>query len=197
MMDRYLGNHFAKTLLSAAVIFSLVVSTAQVLSAPTVTVHAAGPAFDYVVTILMENNGYCDVMTTCGGSGPYMTSLAQSYSAVSQTGYTGTSHPSEGNYITIIGGSDYGHSNDGYCCWGINGPNIIDRIEASGRTWQAWAEDASGSGTCSFSPPRGADHFPFLTFSDMNNPARCANFLSTTSSSDTEFLSALNSANPA
>jgi PKD repeat protein len=70
-------------------------------------------------------------------------------------------------------------------------------MESAGLTWQAFAEDASGSGTCSFNPPRGADHFAFLTFADLNTPARCANFLTATSSSDTEFLNSLNSASPA
>jgi len=108
-----------------------------------------------------------------------------------------TSHPSEGNYISLIGGDNFGHTSDGYCCYGINAPNIVDRMELAGLTWQAFAEDASGLETCSFNPPRGADHFAFLTFADMNTPARCANLLSTTSSSDTEFLNSLNSANPA
>jgi acid phosphatase len=107
-----------------------------------------------------------------------------------------TSHPSEGNYISLIGGDNFGHTSDGYCCWGINAPNIVDRMESAGLTWQAFAEDASGSGTCNFNPPRGADHFAFLTFADINTPARCANLLTTTSSSDTEFLNSLNSANP-
>ena len=167
---------------------------------------AGAPAFNNVVIILMENNGYCDVMTTCGGTGSYETQLAQTYgiagncqsdSSCSTGGYTAISHPSEGNYISLIGGDNFGHTNDGYCCFGINSPNIIDRVEAAGLSWQAWAEDASGSGTCNFNPPRAADHFAFLTFSDMNTASRCSHFLSTGSSSDTEFLAALNGPSPA
>ncbi|TMI23336.1 PKD domain-containing protein [Candidatus Bathyarchaeota archaeon] len=198
MMSRYLSRRLAKTLLSAAIMLLLALSTAQVLSPPSVTVHAASPAFDHVVTILMENNGYCDVMTTCGGSGTYMTSLAHSYSVVKETGYTGVSHPSEGNYVALIGGDTFGFTGDcGYCPGRTNAPNLIDRIEASGRTWQAWAEDASGSATCSFQPPRGTDHFAFPTFTDNLTPARCSHFLTTTSSGDAEFIYALNSASPA
>src|SRR2546426_3664112 len=191
---------FRRFLLSLAIVFLLAASASQTLSTPIPSVRAAGSssAFDYVVTVLMENNGYCDVMTTCGGSGTYMTSLAQSHSVVSQTGYTAVDHPSEPNYIALIGASTLGISGDGNCCGQLSAPNIIDRVESSGRTWQAWAEDASGSGTCNFSPPRSADHFPFLEFSDItNSPARCANFQSTTSSGDSEFLNALNSASPA
>ncbi len=166
----------------------------------------SGAPFQYIVTVLMENNGYCEVMTTCGGLGPYETSLAQTYSiagscqsdsSCSSGGYTAISHPSEPNYVSLTGGDIFGISGDGNCCWQITSPDIIDRVEAGGLSWQAWAEDASGSGTCSFMPPRAADHFAFLEFSDMNTPARCSHFLSTTSPSDTEFLSALSSASPA
>ncbi len=176
------------------------VSSSNVFSSPQV-VHSASTStspFDFIVTVLMENNGYCDVMTTCGGSGTYMTSLAQSHSVVGQNGYTAVDHPSEPNYVALAGASTLGISGDGNCCGQLSAPNILDRIEASGRTWQAWAEDASGSGTCSFSPPRSADHFPFLEFSDIvNNSTRCKHFQSTTSSSDIGFLSSLNSTSPA
>lgn len=155
----------------------------------------ANAPFDHIVTIMMENQGLCDVYKGCGGSATYMSQLADQNVLVRTWGTT--SHPSEGNYISLIGGDNFGHTNDGYCCYGINAPNIVDRIESAGLTWQAFAEDASGSGTCSFSPPRGADHFAFLTFADLKTPARCANFLTTTSSSDTEFLNSLNSVNSA
>jgi phosphatidylinositol-3-phosphatase len=151
--------------------------------------------FDHIVTILMENQGLCSIYVGCGGSAAYMSKLADQNVLVRTWGTT--SHPSEGNYISLIGGDNFGHTSDGYCCWGINAPNLVDRMESAGLTWQAFAEDASGSGTCNFNPPRGADHFAFLTFADMNTAARCANFLSTTSSSDTEFLNSLNSASPA
>src|SRR5438552_13922690 len=154
----------------------------------------ASAPFDHIVTILMENQGLCSIYVGCGGSATYMSQLADQNVLVRTWGTT--SHPSEGNYISLIGGDNFGHTNDGYCCWGITAPNIIDRIESAGLTWKAFAEDASGSGTCSFKPPRGADHFPFLTFADMNTPTRCANLLKTTSSSDPEFVAAMNTPNP-
>jgi phosphatidylinositol-3-phosphatase len=154
----------------------------------------ASAPFDHIVTILMENQGLCSIYTGCGGSATYMSQFADQNVLVTSWGTT--SHPSEGNYISLIGGDNFGHTSDGYCCWGITAPNIIDRIESAGLTWKAFAEDASGSGTCSFNPPRGADHFGFLTFADMNTPTRCANFLSTTSSSDPEFVAAMNTPNP-
>src|SRR5713101_6043126 len=113
----------------------------------------ANAPFDHIVTILMENQGLCDVYTVCGGSATYMSQLADQNVLVMTWGTT--SHPSEGNYISLIGGDNFGHTSDGYCCWGITAPNLIDRIESAGLTWKAFAEDASGSGTCSLNPPRG------------------------------------------
>jgi len=134
----------------------------------------------------MENHNLNDII----GSATYMTTLANTYSLA--THYTAVSHPSEPNYIALVGGDTFGISTDGNCCWTINSPNIVDRIESAGLTWQAWAEDASGSGTCNFNPPRSADHFGFLEFSDIKTASRCADFHSTQSSSDSEFVSALN-----
>ncbi len=165
------------------------------------TSTVAGSDFDHVVTILMENNGLCDILTTtfggCSGSGAgtYMTSLAGLYGLA--THYTAITHPSEPNYLALIGGSTFGYTSDGNCCYVIFSPNIVDRLESAGLTWQAFAEDSSGSGTCSFMPPRSGDHFPFIDFSDMNTASRCSHFLTTSSPTDSEFLAALNSASPA
>jgi acid phosphatase len=144
------------------------------------------PAFNNVIVILMENHGLNDIV----GSATYMTTLANTYGLATQ--YTAVSHPSEPNYLALIGGDTFGVTRDGVCCWTINSTNVVDRIENAGLTWQAWAEDASGSGTCSFRPPQSADHFGFLEFSDINTASRCANFHSTQSSSDSEFVNALN-----
>jgi phosphoesterase family protein len=168
--------------------------------------------FDYIVTILMENNGYCDVVTTCGGSGTYETSLAQSYAVAgkcnndtfcSGSGYTALFHPSEPNYIALLGGSNFGITEDNICCYTINQANLIDGLQTKSITWDAYAEDATGSGTCKFLPPSSPNHFGFLEFKDNNVTSRCAHFLTTTSPTlpsgpvnDHEFLAELNSSSP-
>jgi PKD repeat protein len=154
-------------------------------------IAANGKYFDHSVTILMENNDLQSVLS----QGTYQASLSSQYTLA--TGYSAVSHPSEPNYVALIGGSTNGINNDGICCFTVSAPNLIDRFESAGLTWKSFAEDASGSGTCSFSPPRGGDHFPFLDYADINTAARCANFASTSSSGDSEFVSYLNSASPA
>src|SRR5947199_5665260 len=191
-------------------IIRLVLLMAVLVASQTIGFHTSGQQplnatlssnapFQYIVTILMENNGRCDVtpslVSSCGSSSilsPYLTTLAQTYGF--NTYYTGISHPSEPNYVALFGGSTLGISSDGNCCFQLNAPNLVDRLEAAGLTWKAFAEDASGSGTCSFMPPREGDHYPFIDFNDMKTFARCANMLTTTSPLDPEFVAALNGA---
>jgi len=160
---------------------------------------SSSSAFQYIVTILMENNGLCDVtpsvVSGCSSSSipaPYLTTLAQTYGF--STHYTAVDHPSEPNYVALFGGSTFGYTSDGYCCFQLNAPNLVDRLETAGLTWKAFAEDASGSGTCNFMPPRAGDHYPFIGFSDLKTSARCADMLTTTSPLDPEFVGALNGA---
>src|SRR5713101_5826398 len=115
--------------------------------------------FDHIVTIMMENQGLCDVYSgtagsnSCSGSGTYETSLANSYALATTWGTI--NHNSEPNYIALFGAiNDGSTSGDGVCCYFETGQNLVDKIEGAGLTWQAFAEDAGNSGTCSFSPPR-------------------------------------------
>src|SRR5438132_1304828 len=185
-------------LLMAVLVASQTISfeTSGKLQTVNATVSSSAP-FQYIVTILMENNGLCDVtpslVSGCGSaSNParYITSLAQSYGF--NTHYTGVGHPSEPNYVALLGGSTFGYTSDGYCCFQLNSPNLVDRLEAAGLSWKAFAEDSSGSATCSFTPPRSGDHYPFIDFSDMKTSTRCGNMLTTKSPLDPEFLAAIN-----
>jgi hypothetical protein len=164
----------------------------------------ADAPFDHIVTIMMENQGLCDVYAGCGGSAQYMSSLANANTLVMTWGTIG--HNSEPNYIALIGGfDDTSTNNDGICCFFENQNNIVDLIESAGLTWTAWAEDASGSGCPNtdgsfsnggFHPPRNGDHFPFIDFTDMNMASRCSHFQTTASSSDDTFISSLTTSAP-
>ncbi len=150
-----------------------------------------GKYFDYSVTILMENNDLQTVLT----QGSFEAGLASRYALA--TGYSALTHPSEPNYVALIGGSTNGITTDGICCYTVQASNLVDRLEASTLSWKAFAENATGSGTCSFNPPRRGDHFPFIDYSNMNSTSRCTNFGSTTDPGDPEFINYLNSSQPA
>ena len=152
--------------------------------------HAAsGTYFDNVVVILMENNAINNIYNQV----PFQTTLANTYTL--STAFSQTGSPSEPNYLALFAGNNF-YSSDGNCCFQLSNTNLVDRLEAAGLTWTAFAEDASGSGTCGFSPPRSGDHFPFIDFSDMQTSSRCSHFQSTSSTGDPEFIAALNQPNP-
>src|SRR3989440_3061263 len=183
-MKRMLGAVVASVLLCIVALATGIVPIGTPEKSP-----SAGPVsaeasnnFDQIVVVLMENHDLPDIY----GPAPYMTQLADQY-AFSQH-WSSLTNPSQPNYIGLIGGSLFGVSGDGNHP-NLNHPTIIDIIENSGHTWKAFAEDASGSG-CGLNPPRGEDHFPFLSYTTVTgNPSRCANLLP---GSSTEVIAALN-----
>src|SRR6267143_1267775 len=126
--------------------------------------------FDQLVVVLMENHNLADIY----GPAPYMTGLADQY-AFSQH-WASLTNPSQPNYIGLIGGSLFGVSGDGNHP-NLNHPTIVDIVVNSGHTWKAYAEGASGTGA-GLNPPRGEDHFPFLSYVTIkNNASRAPNML--------------------
>src|SRR5207247_2517913 len=55
--------------------------------APVRDMATSGLNFDYLVTIIMENHNLCEIYTHCGGTGVYMTALADAYSISLQDSY--------------------------------------------------------------------------------------------------------------
>jgi acid phosphatase len=167
---------------------------------PTVQANRPGKYFDHLVFIIMENEGYCDVVTLCGGVGHFETQLAEQYaiagncesdSSCSEGGYSAVAHPSEPNYAALISGGVYTDTQS-TCCFQDSHRNLVDLLVSGGLTWQAYDEDATNAGTCNFLPS-AYDQFPFLFFADDHAPSRCANFLSTNSSDgDASFIASLN-----
>jgi acid phosphatase len=164
----------------------------------------SGKYFDYVVTVLMENTGinktyHYDSCNGCyvigNANASFMNSFVSTHGFA--IGYAGVTHPSAPNYEALLGGETTFYPIDGLGNWKDPGYSLVDRLESKSVSWKAYAENAGGSGTCSFNPPRGSDHFPFLMFLRNNVVSRCQNFLSTTASSDKELLSDLGGPNPA
>jgi phosphatidylinositol-3-phosphatase len=143
--------------------------------------------FDYVVVIVMENQGVCDIAPSlaCGstrvGNATYMTSLAASNGLTEN--YTAITHPSLPNYLALLSGQDWGckgfdvgpKSNP--CtdaAWNSTNANLVDRLEASGLTWKAYMENMPSNCDTSDSGLYAARHDPFVYFKDIvNDTSRC------------------------
>lgn len=180
-----MGEGAARAVVLGVVVLLVAVAGSSLVrtpSSPAVSPSAAVSAyFDYLVIILLENHGICEILTSCGGSAPYLTSLANAYGYASQYRYCGV-NPSLPNYLCLTGGSDFGCS--GYdgdpqsnACtseaW--NATNIMDHLEGASLTWKAYMEDMPSNCYGSNSGLYAVRHNPFVYYKDIaTNPARCA-----------------------
>ncbi len=153
----------------------------------------SGAPFDYLVIILMENHG---IGAITPDAAPYMTQLATNYGLATQ--YTALTHPSMANYIALTSGDTYG-TDDGQGVGTVNAANIIDRLDAAGKTWKVYQESYDGG--CSDSGSNySVNHNPFVKYVDVyNNRTRCAKIVNTgdnAGSAGSIFLTDLASASP-
>ena len=125
---------------------------------------------------MMENTGYASLIGN--PNAPFINSTAINYGLA--TSYFGVTHPSQPNYIAATSGSTNGVANDNDTT--INVPNIVDQLEANGKTWKAYMQSLSLCVTkldhaCG-NQLYERKHNPFVSFADVqDNPARMANIV--------------------
>ena len=132
--------------------------------------------YQHVFVIMMENTSYSHLIGN--PNAPWINQAAQTYGLA--TNYTGVSHPSQPNYIAATSGSTNGVTGDGNVT--IDVPNIVDQLEAHGKTWKAYMQSYS---LCT-DPLAAAcgnqlyerKHNPFVSYTDVQtNAARMANIV--------------------
>src|SRR5262249_30886025 len=69
---------------------------------------ASPPHYDHIFVIVEENHGFQDVIGT--PAAPNLNALAQQFGLA--TDYFGVSHPSEPNYVALLGGNTFGIADD-------------------------------------------------------------------------------------
>jgi phosphatidylinositol-3-phosphatase len=90
-----------------------------------------------VAVLVLENQEAPDVVGS--PEAPYLTSLAHQYALVS--GGHGLGHPSLPNYIGLVAGRTAGITSDcppSSCP--VDGPSLVDQLEARGIPWRAYME---------------------------------------------------------
>jgi phosphatidylinositol-3-phosphatase len=115
----------------------------------------------------MENKAASEIIGS--PDAPYLNDLARR--AAYAADYSALFHPSLPNYIALTSGSNQGITDDrspptaGYA---VEAVNLADRIEASGRTWKAYAESIPSPGFASGDTSLYATrHVPFLYYKDI------------------------------
>ena len=122
------------------------------------------PAYDHVFVIMEENKNYEQIMSP--QAAPNIARLAAEYGTADQ--FFAEVHPSEANYVALIGGDTFGiHDDDAfYCkpgpsadphCGGSTGagyvdhtirqPHLGDQLLAAGRSWKGYYENLPEPGS--------------------------------------------------
>lgn len=132
--------------------------------------------FQHVWVIMMENTRYSQLIGS--SNAPWINSAARANGLA--TNYSGVSHPSQPNYIAATSGSTNAVTNDNDVT--IDVPNIVDQVEASGRTWKAYMQSMSLCATkldhaCG-NQLYERKHNPFVSYLDVQtSPSRMADIV--------------------
>jgi hypothetical protein len=123
----------------------------------------AVPRYAHIFVIIEENKNYDQILDP--KTAPNIAGLAAEYGDA--TRFYGEVHPSEGNYVALLGGDTYGiHDDDAYYCkpgaidrWcagaiipgyashTVHAPHIGDQLEHKGLSWKGYYEDLPEPGS--------------------------------------------------
>jgi phosphatidylinositol-3-phosphatase len=153
---------------------------------------AAIPRYQHIFLIIEENK---DAAIIGGPDAPELTDLARNYGQA--TKYYAVTHPSEPNYVALVGGATFGILDDDayYCQRGdkrqycklswlpffanhtIDGPNIGTQLNAAGLSWKEYEESLPAPGSLAVVAPDPSEpggpfvyaskHSGFINFADV------------------------------
>ena len=130
--------------LASVIIYGVFKNSASTTPAPVATI----PLYDHIFVIIEENKAYEQIIDN--PDAPIINQLAHTYGLA--TNYYGIVHPSEGNYVAMLGGSTFGiHDNAPFDATestpGSHGVNhtitersLIDQLAEKGLTWKGYFE---------------------------------------------------------
>ena len=125
------------------------------------------PRFDHVVVIVEENKEYDQIVG--GVAAPNISRLAKTFGDA--THFYGEVHPSEANYVALLGGDTFGiHDDDPFYCkpgstdptcalaasepgypdHTIDKPHLGDQLQGMGLTWKAYLENLPEPGSLAY-----------------------------------------------
>lgn len=170
---RWFRPRFAPIIVALLAVLAVIPTALAMRGAVAGDHPAAGvPEFDHVFIIMMENHSTPDIIGD--PNAPFINSLATTYSQAGN--YFGVTHPSFPNYLAATSGNNWYYNSDTTAGVIFDHTNIVDQVEASGRTWKAYM-DAMPAGQPLADGANGSryvvKHDPFITYADVrNNPER-------------------------
>src|SRR5215468_4266445 len=98
---------------------------------------AAAGRYGHIFVIVEENHGYTDVIGN--PAAPNLTALASKYGVA--THYFAVTHPSEPNYVALLGGSPFNVKDDNpYYVNRVAAPSLITELDHAGISWKAYLQ---------------------------------------------------------
>jgi phospholipase C len=146
------------------------------LGAPAMAQTAADravPHYAHIFVIIEENKSYDQILDP--KTAPNIARFAAEYG--NATRFYGEVHPSEGNYVALVGGDTYGiHDDDAYYCKAgstdrqcpgavipgyadhtVRAPSLGDQLDQKGLSWKGYYEDLPAPGSLAVNA--GGPHF--------------------------------------
>lgn len=126
---------------------------------------AAGmPRYEHIFVIILENRSYSNILGE-QAIAPNINRLAEQYGLATQ--FYAEVHPSEGNYVAMLGGDTFGiHDDDAYYCkpgmherfcpksdqpgyadHTVSAPSLVDQLESHALTWKGYMESIPAAGS--------------------------------------------------
>ncbi|BAY25141.1 phosphoesterase [Calothrix sp. NIES-2100] len=171
-------------------------NTASLTSVPTPQDKAI-PRYEHIFVIVEENKSYSQIIGS--SNAPIINQLAKTYGLASN--FYGEVHPSEANYIAMLGGSTFGiHDDDAFYCQvgskdkfcsysqrpdyvnhTITAKSLMDQLEHKGLTWKGYFEDIPSPGSKAVFAPSvtralyAAKHNGFISFKKVQDDPNLLN----------------------
>ena len=146
-----------------------------VTAAPTSADTGGAPRYKHIFTIVEENRSFGQIIGN--SNAPQINQLANTYGLA--TASFGTSHPSEPNYVAMVGGNDFGIKDDGpYTTNRVDQPSLASQLEGARLSWKAYSQSLPSPGfagtcfPCNSSDPSSlyaSKHNGFLNFSGVQD----------------------------
>jgi phosphatidylinositol-3-phosphatase len=157
------------------------------------------PRYEHIFVIVAENKNFDDIAGS--PNAPRLNALAKEYGLA--TRFYGEVHPSEGNYVAMLGGDTFGiHDDDawyctsftlslncrnsflpGYAPHSIRAPGLMDQLTAAKLTWKGYFEDLPSPGSLEILSAGGpgipadlyaAKHNAFISFESVRSDPELA-----------------------
>jgi phospholipase C len=131
------------TVLALAAVVGVMLAACEPQTSDVNTASPPIPRYQHIFLIVMENHSYDDIIGS--SEAPRINALATKYGLA--TNYWAVAHPSEPNYIALIGGSTFGVVDDNsYKVNALNKPSLASQLEAAGMTWKSYQQGLPSPG---------------------------------------------------